>query len=135
MQQTVEQFAQAVIASAVPWLDRFQSSRDIVEIDTKDDWGIFPIEWSVRTELVGLCALDAGMYGRAKKLLSQAFRKGYSNLEESAKRAGIDVPEWARVRRRMYQELLDLLEKKDYDEIQRRLAKYRAYTWKALELV
>jgi len=135
MQQTVEQFAQTVIASAVPWLDRFQSSHDVVEIDTKDDWGVFPIEWSTRTELVGLCALDAEMYDRAEQLLNQAFEKGYGNLEESANRAGIDVPEWARARRQMYQELLGLLEKGDYEEIQRRLAEYRAHTWKALELV
>lgn len=132
MEQVLEQFAQTVVKFAVPWLDRFQSTKDIVEIDARDAWGVWPIERSGRMETVALCTLDAGMFDKAKKLLKKVYKEYYANLEESCRKAGIDVPEWDRKRRKMYRELLELLEGGDLEGVRRRLEENKAYTRTAL---
>jgi hypothetical protein len=76
--------------------------------------------------------LDAGIFARGKELLEQVYPGSYSELEESYSQVGIDVPEWARERQRMSQELLELLESGNREEIRRRLEEYKRYTRAAL---
>jgi hypothetical protein len=127
-ERVLEQFSQKVVEFAVSWLDRFQSTRDIVEIDMKGTWGVEPLEWVARTEIVGLCALDIGMFGKGEELLRQVYLKSYRNLEESYRELGIDVPKWAHERRQILQELLKFLEDGNREGIQQRLEEYKSYT-------
>jgi hypothetical protein len=125
IEHLLEQFAQKVIVYAIPWLDRFQSTRDIVEIDAKNAWGVEPPEWNARREIVGLCALDAEVFDRGKELLSQVYAKSYSKVNA-------DVPQWVHGRREMFRELLELLEDSQHEKIRQRLEEYKAYTRTAL---
>lgn len=71
MEQVLEECARQVIKFAVPWLDRFQSARDIVEAQSKKAWGVWPVERTNAEHAAALCALDAGMFDRGKKLLKK----------------------------------------------------------------
>jgi|YNPBryBLVA2012_1023415.scaffolds.fasta_scaffold40201_1 hypothetical protein len=132
MEQVLEQFAQTVIKSAIPWLDRFRYVQDIAEVQIKGTWGIWPVERSNAEEAAALCALDAGMFDQGKELLAQVFEKYCSNLDEAYSKAGIPVPEWARKRCQMFRELLELLEEGDLEGVRRRLEENKAYTRRAL---
>jgi hypothetical protein len=125
LEQVVEQFSQKVLAHAVPWLDRFQSVRDIVEIDSMDAWQIGPIEWTTRREIVGLCALDARLFDKGEQLLREVYNKSYSEPDANA-------PQWISERRTMLHNFLELLQSKDYDAIQQRLGEYKIFTRTAL---
>jgi hypothetical protein len=133
MEQVLEQFAQTVVKFAIPWLDRFQSVQDIVEVQAKDAWGVWIVAARSNAEqAAALCALDAGMFDRGKKLLTQVYEKYYSNLEEACSKVGIDIPKWDQERRQMIRELLELLEEGDLEGVRRRLEENKAYTWTAL---
>jgi len=132
MEQVLEQFAQTVVRFAVPWLDRFQSAQDIVKAQSKGDWGVWPVERSNAEQAAALCALDAGMFDQGRKLVKKVYEEYYADLEEHCRKASIDVPEWDRKRRKMYQELLELLEEGNLEGVRRRLEENKAYTRRAL---
>jgi len=132
MEQVLEQFAHTVVRFAVPWLDRFQSAKDIVEAQSRGDWGVWPVERSNAEQAAALCALDAGMFDQGKKLVKKVYKEYYVDLEEHCRRVGIDVPEWDRKRRKMYRELLELLEEGNLEGVRRRLEENKAYTRRAL---
>ncbi len=132
VEQVLEECAQLVLKFAVPWLDRFQSARDIVQVAARNAWGVWPVERSSAEQAAALCALDAGMFDLGKELLMQVFEKYCSNLDEAYSKAGIPTPEWARKRCQMYRELLELLGKGDLEGVRRRLEENRAYTRRAL---
>lgn len=133
MEQVLEECAQQVLKFTVPWLDRFQSARDIVEIASRNAWGVRIMgTLSNVEEYTALCALDAGMFDQGKKMVKKVYEEYYVNLEEHCRRAGIDVPEWDQKRRKMYRELLELLEEGDLEGIRQRLEENKAYTRRAL---
>jgi hypothetical protein len=133
MEQVLEECAQQVIKFAVPWLDRFQSARDIVQIAARNAWGVRIMGTPSNVEeYAALCALDAGMFDQGKKLLKKMYREYYANMEESCRKAGIDVPEWDLRRRQMIRELLELLEEGDLEGVRRRLEENKTYTRTAL---
>jgi hypothetical protein len=133
MAQVLEECAQLVLKFAVPWLDRFQSTRDIVQIAARNAWGVRIMGTPSNVEeYAALCALDAGMFDQGKKLVKKVYKEYYADLEEHCRRAGIDVPEWDRKRQKMFRELLELLEKGDLEGVRRRLEENKAYTRKAL---
>jgi len=126
LREVLGRFADAVVRLAVPWLDRFQSVKDVVEIDRTGSWGIRPPpEPLARFEIVGLCALDAGLYDRGRELLQQAYGRAYARI-------GQEAPEWARERKQMVQRLLTLLDEGNIAEIRLQLEEYKAYTRRAL---
>ncbi len=133
MEQMLGQFGGTVVELAVPWLDRFQCAQDIVETQARNKWGL-PIlaDRSSTEEIAALCALDAGMLERGRKLLQKVYAECYATAEEFRGNAGRDVPERDRKRRQMYQELLGLLEKGDLQGLRRRLEENKAYTRAAL---
>lgn len=126
-------FTEIVIENAVPWLDRFQSVRNIVEIQKNNSWGILPLASNCsRKEYTALCALDAEMFNYGKNLLNQVIKDYYSDLETSYKETGIDVPDWAIKRKKRYEELVGLLNSGDLIELRRRLDEFKNYTRSAL---
>jgi len=126
--QSLKRFAEAVVEVGVPWLDRFQSVKDIVEIDRAASWGIWPPPGGGpvhRGVKVGLCALDAGLYDRGRELLERAYAEVYARIGEEA-------PEWDRERRRMLEGLLRLLDEGNTEQIRRQLEEYKQYTRRSL---
>ncbi len=132
MERVLEECAQIIIRLAIPWLDRFQSARDIVEVQSKSAWGVWPVERSNAEQAAALCALDAGMFDQGKKLLRKVYEEYYADLDKRCRRAGIDIPEWDRKREKMFRELLELLEEGDLEGVRRRLEENKAYTRRAL---
>jgi hypothetical protein len=122
-------FVDVVVEAAVPWLDRFVSVRDLVEIDRTRDWGISrgPGSPAHRYLAVGLSALDAGLYDRARTLLERAYEAAYA-------RVGQADPEWMRERKQMIRTLLTLLEEGNIPEIRRQVEEYKDYTRQALDI-
>jgi hypothetical protein len=125
LDQVLEHFSQKVMEYALPWLERFQSTRDIVEIDSMDAWRVGPLEWTARREIVGLCALDAQLFDKGEQLIREVYDKSYRELDAN-------TPQWIRERRTMLYDFLERLQNKDYGAIRRQLDEYKTYTRTAL---
>lgn len=116
-------FSQALIELAVPWLDRFQSPADIVIINKTNNWGIWPLLGGSNTErdiMIGLCAMDAGLFEDAEVLLSRAYYT-YKNVD-------VMSPKWQQQQRELIEEVLTLLEKREFTTIKKKGAELKEYT-------
>ncbi|MBM4429771.1 MAG: DUF4304 domain-containing protein [Chloroflexi bacterium] len=124
----LRQFAEVVLRYAIPWLERFQSTRHIVDIYRADNWSIYPPPGGgpiSRALIVGLCALDAELFDTGRELLSYAYSECYARMDTVA-------PEWTRKRKRMVEGLLGLLERGQREDIRQHLEEYKAGTRAAL---
>lgn len=126
IEQVLERFSQTVARHALPWLDRFQSPRDVLQVDAADQWGIRPIERSARTWIVAVCALAAEDW----VLAETKFR----DIWPFYAAVGADAPEWDRRDKLLLQDILELLQRRDVETIRRRLEEYSASTRAALGL-
>jgi hypothetical protein len=132
----VEDCATEVSKHAVPWLDRFESSVDIVQIDLAGAWRVPHLDGKGTPDpyLVGISAVDAGLYARARALLEPVYPPSFSEIERSYWETGIPVPDWVRRQWRLVRDLLGLVETADWEVIRQRLDECRAYTERKLRI-
>ncbi len=125
IRRVLDQFASLVVRYAVPWLDRFQSCQDIVEISVRNDWRVFSCGKDGGAVLVALCALDAGLFEQGRQRVQQLLMNYYGMTNTAS-------PEWMQKQKRMFEELEELLDRGDFAAVRERLDGYKAHTRAAL---
>ena len=121
MDAILQDFAGMVVTHGLSWLNRFQSSRDVVEA--------YQHNWGIRTAELGqvhkkwqivLCALDAEMYEVARRWMKKDVHPFYRDFQPFAP--------WHEVQKQQVSDIWQLLQTNDQEGIRAKLAEWEAYT-------
>ncbi len=124
IEDVVGDYAHALVRHVVPWLDRFQTCRDLVETDLKKQWGIWLPNTPTKSQnaaVLGLCALATEMPNAAREYLEFA-------QQEYRKFLRPESPPWYREDLQLVEDFLALLAHEDWEGIRAKLAAGEAFT-------